>query len=173
MATDELKQKIRDIPDFPKAGILFKDITPLLADRTAFRSAVRQIADRFSDRAIDLVIGVEARGFILAGALAFALNSGTTLIRKPGKLPYRTASATYALEYGTDALEIHEDAVRPGQRILMVDDLLATGGTMGAAIDLVSRLGGTVVGVAFLIELTFLDGRAGLKGYDVLSLIQY
>ena len=173
MLIDDLRHKIRDIPDFPKKGILFKDITPLLADGKAFRAAIDQIAEQFSDRNIDLVVGVEARGFIIAAALAYTLQAGTTLIRKPGKLPYLTHSATYALEYGSDALEIHQDAVLPGQRILMVDDLLATGGTMTAATELITRLGGHVVGVAFLVELTFLEGRAKLKEYDIFSLIQF
>lgn len=173
MLIDDLKRKIRDIPDFPKKGILFKDITPLLADAKAFRAAIDQIAEQFSNRNIDLAIGVEARGFIIAAALAYTLQAGTTLIRKPGKLPYKTQSAKYALEYGSDALEIHQDAVLPGQRILMVDDLLATGGTMSAATQLIATLGGDVVGVAFLVELMFLEGRAKLKGHDIFSLIQY
>lgn len=173
MLIDDLKRKIRDIPDFPKKGILFKDITPLLADAKAFRAAIDQIAEQFSNRNIDLAIGVEARGFIIAAALAYTLQAGTTLIRKPGKLPYKTQSAKYALEYGSDALEIHQDAVLPGQRILMVDDLLATGGTMSAATQLIATLGGHVVGVAFLVELMFLEGRAKLKGHDIFSLIQY
>ena len=173
MDIGELRKKIRDVPDFPKKGILFKDITPLLADGKALRKAIDQIGERFSDRKIDLVIGVEARGFIIAAALAYKLRAGTTLIRKPGKLPYKTHSATYALEYGSDALEIHQDAVLPGQRILVVDDLLATGGTMTAALDLIARLGGVVVGVAFLVELSFLEGRARLKGHEVFSLIQF
>ncbi len=173
MSDDDFKRKIRDIPDFPKKGVLFKDITPLLADGKAFQAAIDQIAERFADRDIDLVVGVEARGFIFAGALAYKLHTGTTLIRKPGKLPYKTQSAAYALEYGADALEIHQDAVVPGQRILMVDDLLATGGTMTAAIDLTTRLGGKVVGVAFLVELLFLQGRARLKDHQVYSLVQF
>ena len=173
MPIDDLKQKIRDIPDFPKKGIVFKDITPLLADGKAFRIAIDQIAAQFSDRNIDLVVGIEARGFIIAAALAYTLQAGTTLIRKPGKLPYRTHRASYALEYGSDALEIHQDALLPGQRILMVDDLLATGGTISAAIELITRLGGNVVGVAFLVELSFLEGRTRLKDYEVFSLIQF
>ena len=168
-----MKRKIRDIPDFPQKGILFKDITPLLADGKAFHAAIDQIAERFSDRNIDLVIGIEARGFIIAAALAYKLHAGTTLIRKPGKLPYRTQSTTYALEYGSDTLEIHQDAVLPSQRILLADDLLATGGTMAAAIDLIGRLGGRVVGVAFLVELLFLQGRIRLKDQEVFSLIQF
>src|SRR5574337_2151366 len=167
MPTEALKQKIRDILDFPKKGIVFKDITPLLADGKAFHVAIDQIAERFHDRHIDLVVGIEARGFIIAAALAYRLHAGTTLIRKPGKLPYKTHRTTYALEYGADTLEIHQDAILPNQRILMADDLLATGGTMAAAIDLVTRLGGQVVGGAFLVELLFLKGRARLKDHDV------
>ncbi len=173
MLIDDLRQRIRDIPDFPKPGILFKDITPLLADGQAFRTVIDQIGDRFADRQIDLVIGVEARGFLIAGALAYKLYAGTALIRKPGKLPYKTHSAAYSLEYGTDSLEIHQDAVIPGQRILLVDDLLATGGTMSAAIDLIARLGGEVVGVAFLVELSSLQGRARLRDQEIFSLIQF
>lgn len=168
-----LREKIRDIPDFPQKGILFKDITPLLADGKAFRAAIDQIAERFSDRRVDLVVGVEARGFIIAAALAYRLHAGTTLIRKPGKLPYKTHSTTYALEYGSDTLEIHQDAVLPNQRILMADDLLATGGTMAAAIDLITGLGGKVVAVAFLVELVFLQGRERLKDHEIFSLIQF
>lgn len=173
MPIEALKQKIRDIPDFPKKGIIFKDITPLLADGKAFRTAIDQIAERFQDRHIDLVVGVEARGFIIAAALAYRLQAGTTLIRKPGKLPYKTHSTTYALEYGDDTLEIHQDAVLPGQRILMADDLLATGGTMTAAVDLITRLGGNVVGVTFLIELLALQGRERFGDREVFSLLQF
>lgn len=173
MPNEALKEKIRDIPDFPQKGILFKDITPLLADGKAFRAAIDQMAEWFHDRNVDLVVGVEARGFIIAAALAYRLHAGTTLIRKPGKLPYKTHSATYALEYGSDTLEIHQDAILPTQRILMADDLLATGGTMTAAIDLITRLGGNVVGVAFLVELLFLQGRARFKDQEVFSLIQF
>ena len=173
MPTEALKQKIRDIPDFPKKGIVFKDITPLLADGQAFRAAIDRIAERFQDRHIDLVVGVEARGFIIAAALAYRLHAGTTLIRKPGKLPYKTHSTTYALEYGADTLEIHQDAILPNQRILMADDLLATGGTMTAAIDLITRLGGNVVGVAFLVELLSLQGRERFIDREVFSLLQF
>ena len=173
MPIEALKQKIRDIPDFPKKGIIFKDITPLLADGKAFRTAIDQIAERFQDRHIDLVVGVEARGFIIAAALAYRLQAGTTLIRKPGKLPYKTHRTTYALEYGDDTLEIHQDAVLPGQRILMADDLLATGGTMTAAVDLITRLGGNVVGITFLIELLALQGRERFGDREVFSLLQF
>jgi adenine phosphoribosyltransferase len=173
MLVDELKQKIRDIPDFPKKGVVFKDITPLLADGKAFRAVIDRIAERFAERQVELVVGIEARGFIIAAAVAYRLGAGTTLIRKPGKLPYRTHSIPYALEYGSDCLEIHQDAVIPGQRILLVDDLLATGGTMRAALDLIRRLGGDVVGAAFLVELSFLQGRARLRDHEVYSLIQF
>jgi adenine phosphoribosyltransferase len=173
MPTELLKQKIRDIPDFPKKGIVFKDITPLLADGKAFRAAIDRIAEHFHDRHIDLVVGVEARGFIVAAALAYRLHAGTTLIRKPGKLPYKTHRTTYALEYGADTLEIHQDAILPNQRILMADDLLATGGTMTAAIDLITRLGGQVVGAAFLVELLSLRGRERFGDREVFSLIQF
>lgn len=173
MPTELLKQKIRDIPDFPKKGIVFKDITPLLADGKAFRAAIDRIAEQFHDRHIDLVVGVEARGFIVAAALAYRLHAGTTLIRKPGKLPYKTHRTTYALEYGVDTLEIHQDAILPNQRILIADDLLATGGTMTAAIDLITRLGGQVVGVAFLVELLALRGRERFGDREVFSLIQF
>ena len=147
MMIGELKQRIRNIPDFPKAGILFRDITPLLADGRAFRQAVDSIGERYLDRKIDVVVGVEARGFILAAALAYKLGAGNVLIRKPGKLPYKTNRATYALEYGTDALEIHQDAIQPGQRVVLADDLLATGGTISAAASLVQQQGGEIVRV--------------------------
>jgi adenine phosphoribosyltransferase len=169
----DLKQKIRDIPDFPKAGILFKDITTLLKDGPAFRYAIDQLAEACKDLKIDLVAGPEARGFVIGSALAYRLGVGLVPIRKSGKLPAKTRKGSYALEYGKDTLEIHEDAVTPGQRVLVVDDLLATGGTIKASVDLVEELGGTVVGAAFFIELTFLDGREKLKDYNVISLIQY
>jgi adenine phosphoribosyltransferase len=173
MMIGDLKQKIRSIPDFPKTGILFRDITPLLADGQAFRQAVDSIGERFLDRKIDVVVGVEARGFILAAALAYKLGAGNVLIRKPGKLPYKTNRATYALEYGTDTLEIHQDAIQPGQRVVVADDLLATGGTISAAVDLVRQQGGKIVELAFLIELTDLKGRERLKELPVFSLLQY
>ena len=175
MATqiEDLRQKIRDIPDFPKAGIIFKDITPLLADGPAFRAAIDLLADRYRTRSVDVVVGVEARGFIMGSALAYTLGAGNILIRKPGKLPYQTHRTVYELEYGTDALEIHQDAIQPGQRVLVADDVLATGGTVSAAIDLVQKLGGEIVELAFLIELTFLKGRDRLGQYPMFSLIQY
>ena len=169
----ELQSKIRDIPDFPKPGIVFKDIMPLLADPDSLRATIDRLAEFAEPRRPDLILGAEARGFILGGALAYRLGCGFVAARKPGKLPWETVSAEYELEYGRDALAIHEDAIRAGQRVLAVDDLLATGGTARAKIDLVEQLGGEVVGLAFVIELEFLNGRDRLEGYDVLSLIQY
>jgi adenine phosphoribosyltransferase len=169
----DLKAKIRDIPDFPKAGIVFKDIMPLLADPAALREAVERLAEFAEPREPDFVIGAEARGFILGGALAHRLGCGFVAARRPGKLPAKTVSATYALEYGENALELHADAFRSGARVLIHDDLLATGGTVKAILDLVEQLGGEVVGLAFVIELEFLNGREKLADYDVLSLIRY
>jgi adenine phosphoribosyltransferase len=168
-----LKAKIRQVPDFPKPGILFYDITTLLRDREAFRLAVEALSAPYLGRGLDLVVAIESRGFILGGAVADRLEAGLVPIRKPGKLPARTTRATYQLEYGTDSLEIHEDAIEPGQRVLVLDDVLATGGTARAAVDLVRQLGGRVEGVAFLIELTFLDGRRKLAGENVFSVLQY
>jgi adenine phosphoribosyltransferase len=173
VGVDELKRRIRDIPDFPKPGILFRDITPLLADGRAFCQAIDYIGERYQDKKIDVVVAVEARGFIMGSALAYKLHAGNILIRKSGKLPYKTHRATYALEYGTDTLEIHQDAFKPGQRVLIADDLLATGGTISAAVDLVKQLGGEIVELAFLIELTALKGREKLKEHSVFSLLQY
>lgn len=167
----DLVSKIRDIPDFPKEGIIFKDITPLLQDAEALRFAVDQMAEFGVGKKVDIVLGAEARGFILGAALAYTLNAGFVPARKPGKLPYDTIAAEYDLEYGTDSLEIHEDAIGPGTRVLVHDDLLATGGTARAKCDLVEKLGGEVVGVTFIIELSFLGGREKLKEYDILSLI--
>jgi adenine phosphoribosyltransferase len=172
MAVD-LASKIRDIPDFPKPGIVFKDIMPLLADPEALRDAVEQLAAYARPREPDLVLGAEARGFILGGALAYELGCGFVAARKPGKLPWDTVSAEYDLEYGTDSLELHADAIAKGARVLVHDDLLATGGTARAKCDLVEKLGGEVVGIAFVIELEFLHGRERLEGYDVHSLIRY
>jgi len=169
----DLKVNIRDVPDFPKPGILFKDITPLLLNGQAFAHAIDSIADHFEDQNIDVVLGAEARGFILGGALAYKLGCGFVPARKPGKLPHTVTQAVYELEYGTDALEVHEDSIEPGQRVLIVDDVLATGGTAGAKAELVQRMGGKVAGLAFLIELKFLDGRAKLAGHDIYSLIAY
>ena len=173
MVVGELKRRIRDIPDFPKPGILFRDITPLLSDGRAFRQTIDYLGERYVDKQIDVVVGVEARGFIMGAALAYKLEAGNILIRKSGKLPYKTHRTTYALEYGTDTLEIHQDAIQPGQRVLVSDDLLATGGTIAAAVDLVRKLGGEIVELCFLIELTALKGRERLKDYSIFSLIQY
>ena len=169
----DLREKIRDIPDFPKRGIVFKDIMPLLADAEALQETVERLAEFAEPRRPDVVLGAEARGFILGAALAYRLKCGFVAARKPGKLPWRTVSAKYALEYGFDALELHADAITGGARVLIHDDLLATGGTARAKIDLVEQLGGVVVGLAFVIELEFLNGREKLEGYDVFSLIQY
>lgn len=170
---EHLKQKIRNVPDFPKPGILFYDITTLLRDPVGFREAVDAVEAPYKGRPIDLVVGVESRGFILGAALADRLGAGFVPVRKVGKLPSTTVKVTYDLEYGSDSLEMHDDAIAAGQRVLVVDDLLATGGTARATVDLVRRLGGQVAGVAFLVELTFLGGRAKLAGEDVFSAIQY
>jgi adenine phosphoribosyltransferase len=172
MALD-LSSKIRDVPDFPKEGIVFKDVMPLIADAEYFRETIRQFAEWARPREPDLILGAEARGFIFGAALAYELGAGFVAARKPGKLPWETVSATYELEYGTDSLEMHRDAVEPGSKVIVLDDVLATGGTAKAKVELVEGLGGTVVGVLFLIELTFLHGRERLEGHDVHSLIQY
>ncbi|MDI6791728.1 MAG: adenine phosphoribosyltransferase [bacterium] len=169
----DLKDFIRDIPDFPKEGILFKDITPLWQDPAAFRQAIDTLIDRFKDERVEIIIGAEARGFIIGAPMAYQLGTGLIPVRKPGKLPYKTISASYDLEYGTDSLEMHVDAVSPGQRVLIVDDLLATGGTAKALVELVEKAGAKVIGIAFLVELTFLYGRDKLEGYEVFSLMQY
>src|SRR5215218_4851085 len=164
---------IRDIPDFPKPGILFKDITPLLGHPEAFRAVIDRLAESFAGRSIDTVAAAEARGFIFGAPLALALNAGFVPIRKPGKLPYKTVSLEYALEYGTDRLEIHNDALGPGRRVLLLDDVLATGGTMRACLDLVRQVGAEVAACAFVVELAFLQGRARLEPCEVVSLITY
>jgi len=168
----DLEKLIRDVPDFPKPGIVFKDITPLLRDPAGLSLAVELLTQPYRDKKIDAVAGAESRGFIFATAVARNLSAGFVPIRKPGKLPAETRSAAYELEYGTDRLEIHADAIRPGDRVLMVDDLLATGGTMAACCELVESLGGDIVGVAFLIELAFLNGRQKLAKYPVYSILQ-
>ena len=170
---DALRSRIRDIPDFPKPGIVFRDITPLMADAEALDAAVRGLAEWARPREVDVVVAAEARGFLLGPALARELGAGFLLARKPGKLPYETVSAEYLLEYGTDALELHSDAVAAGSRVLVHDDLLATGGTAAALCALVEQLGGEVVGCEFLIELSFLDGRSRLQGHDVHALLDY
>ena len=171
--TVDLAGLVRDIPDFPRDGVVFKDITPLMADGAALDAAVSQLADRARPLRPEVVIGAEARGFLLGPALARELGSGFVLARKPGKLPHRTVSAEYELEYGIDSLELHSDAVAAGARVLVHDDLLATGGTAKALCELVERVNGVVVGCHFLLELSFLHGRRRLEGYDVHSLIAY
>lgn len=170
---DTLKTKIRHVPDFPKAGILFYDITTLLQDRDGFRLAIDSLSLPFKDQGIDVVVGIESRGFIFGSAVADRIGAGFTPVRKPGKLPSTTVRATYDLEYGTDALEIHDDGVAQGQRVLIVDDLLATGGTARATTELVKRLGGRVHALAFLIELVALNGRAKLPGEQVHTVLKY
>jgi adenine phosphoribosyltransferase len=170
---DALKAAIRDVPDFPKKGIVFKDITTLLKDAALFRRTVDLLAVLCGDRPVDKVVAIESRGFILGGVLATRLGAGFVPVRKPGQLPAKTLSASYALEYGTDTLEIHEDALAKGERVLIVDDVIATGGTARAVGDLVDRLGAQVVAYAFLVELSFLNGREKLPGREVLSLIRY
>ena len=168
-----LKEKIRDVPDFPKKGILFRDVTPLLKDPTAFRHAIDLLTEKYRDEGIEVVVAVEARGFFLGAPLAYNLGASFVPVRKAGKLPAAFISAKYSLEYGFDSVEMHTDAHGHGQKVLVVDDLLATGGTMAATVELVEKLGGEVVGIAFLIELTSLGGREKLKGYEVTSLLQY
>ena len=173
MDVADLRAKIRDIKNFPTEGILFKDITTLLKDGPAWRFAVDSLANRYQGERVDVVVGVESRGFIFGGAIAHQLRAGFVPVRKVGKLPAKTIEVEYELEYGRDALAMHEDAISPGQRVLAVDDLLATGGTMAATLRLVEQLGGRVVGVAFMIELAFLHGREKLKNYPLHSLIVY
>jgi adenine phosphoribosyltransferase len=173
MPTEALKSRIRHVPDFPKPGILFYDVTTLLRDREGFRAALDHVASPYVAGSIDLVVGIESRGFILGSAVADRLGAGFVPVRKLGKLPAETIRASYALEYGTDSLEMHRDAVRAGQRVLIVDDLLATGGTAAATVDLVQQLGGKVVGLAFLIELAALLGRARLEGQAVHVVLTY
>jgi adenine phosphoribosyltransferase len=173
METAELKAKIRDINDFPTKGILFKDITTLLKDGPAFRYVIDTLARRYEKERVDMVVGIESRGFIIGGALAHQLRAGFVPVRKLGKLPGKTIKIEYELEYGRDSLAVHEDAIRSGQRVLAVDDLLATGGTMAATLQLIRQLGGHVVGVAFMIELAFLRGRDKLKDQPVHTLIAY
>ncbi len=170
---EDLKKLVRTIPDFPKAGILFYDITTLLKDKAGFTQLIDALAAHYIARKIDLVLGIEARGFIFGPALAYRLNAGFVPVRKPRKLPAPVARVTYELEYGTDTLEIHMDAITPGQSIVLVDDLLATGGTMEATVKLVKQLGGDIAGLAFAVELDFLKGRDRFKEYDVFSLLHY
>ncbi len=173
MKKSDLKKHIRDVPDFPKEGIIFKDITTLLKDKDAFKKSIDLLAKKFSKKNIDMVVGVEARGFIFGAALAYKLKAGFVPIRKKGKLPSKTKSVTYDLEYGTDVLEMHEDALSEKSRVLIVDDLLATGGTIQASIELVKSQNATIAGVAFLVELRFLKGKNKLKDLPVYSVIKY
>jgi adenine phosphoribosyltransferase len=172
---NHLKELIREVPDYPKPGILFYDLTTLLQNPSGFHSLVDMLCEHYvaAGKKVDVVVGIEARGFILAPALAYRLGAGFVPVRKPRKLPAKTVAVTYQLEYGTDTLEIHEDAIKPGSRVLISDDLLATGGTAAATVELVRKLGGEVVGASFAVELTFLNGRKKLPGIDVFSMIQY
>ncbi len=173
MSADDLRARIREVPDFPKPGILFYDITTLLKDPAAYRESIDLLTAPYRDRKVDIVVGMESRGFIFSAPMAYQLKAGFVPVRKLGKLPAETVSVEYALEYGTNTLEVHKDAIAPGQKVLIVDDLLATGGTVNGTIDLVRRLGGDVVGLAFLVELLFLKGRDKLRGHDIHSVIQY
>jgi adenine phosphoribosyltransferase len=173
MSAEDLRAKIREVPDFPKPGILFYDITTLLKDATAYRQSIDLMLAPYRDARVDLVVGMESRGFIFSGPMAYELKAGLVPVRKLGKLPAETLTVEYALEYGSNTLEIHRDAIAPGQRILIVDDLLATGGTVKGTIDLVERLKGEVVGLAFLVELDFLKGRDRLDGRAITSVIRY
>lgn len=169
----DLKKKIRNINDFPQKGIVFRDITPILEDKKAFRLMIKKFVDKTKDLKVDKVVGIDARGFIFAGILADKLKAGMTIVRKPGKLPFETESIEYDLEYGKAALQIHKDAIKPGERILIVDDVLATGGTMSAATKLVEKLKGKIVGLAFLIVLDYLPGKEKLNKYNLISLVNY
>jgi adenine phosphoribosyltransferase len=171
--SEQLKKLIREVPDFPKKGILFYDITTLLRDKTGFARLIDLFSEHYIGKHIDLILGMEARGFIFGPALAYRLNAGFVPVRKPGKLPAATYRVEYELEYGSNALEIHKDAIEPGQKVLIVDDLLATGGTAVATAKLVSSLGGEIAGMAFVVELDFLKGREKLAGYEVFSLLHY
>jgi len=171
--SDQLKKRIREVPDFPKQGILFYDITTLLKDKTGFARLIDLFSEHYIGKQIDLILGMEARGFIFGPALAYRLNAGFVPVRKPGKLPAATARVEYDLEYGSNALEVHQDAIEKGQRVLIVDDLLATGGTAEATAKLAASLGGQIAGLGFVVELDFLKGRDKLKPYDVFSLLHY
>ena len=169
----ELKDIIRDVPDFPKKGILFKDITTLLSDAKSYQKMIDLLSHRYIDKRIDKVVGVEARGFIIGAALAYKLGAGIVLVRKPGKLPSETFRKTYELEYGTDTLEIHTDSIKKGERILIADDLLATGGTVAAVVDMVKEMGGDIIECCFMVELEFLNGRKKLPDVNAFSLLQF
>jgi adenine phosphoribosyltransferase len=173
VSAEELRAKIREVPDFPKPGILFYDITTLLKDAVGYRDAIRMMLDPYRGDHLDVVVGMESRGFIFSAPMAYELNAGLVPVRKLGKLPAETLSVEYALEYGSNTLEIHRDAIEPGQKVLIVDDLLATGGTVQGTIELIERLKGEIVGLAFLVELEFLHGRERLDGRRVTSVIRY
>jgi adenine phosphoribosyltransferase len=173
MTSDQLKKLIREVSDFPKKGILFYDITTLLKDKTGLATLIDKLSEHYVAKKVDLVLGMEARGFIFAPALAYRLNAGFVPVRKPGKLPAECEKYDYALEYGTNTLEVHKDAIQKGQRVLIVDDLLATGGTAEATAKLAEKLGGIIAGLGFVVELDFLKGRDKLKGYEVMSLLHY
>lgn len=173
MTLDDLKAKVRSIPDWPKKGIIFRDITPVLEDKKSFHFLIDKLAEFCRKKKIDKIVGIDARGFIIASALAYKLKSGLSIVRKKGKLPYKTIRKKYALEYAVETLEMHKDSIKPGEKILLCDDLLATGGTMAAAVDIVKKMGGKIVGILFFIELEGLKGRRKLKGYKVKSLIRF
>ena len=168
-----IKSKIREIPDWPKKGVNFKDITPLIEDGRIFKKIIDSLAKPYLNKKIGKIVGIDARGFLLAAALAYKLKTGMVIIRKEGKLPSKTVSRKYALEYGSNTIEMHKDSILPGERVILVDDVLATGGTMKATIDLVKKLKGRIIGIDFLIELSFLKGKAKLKGYNTRSLVKY
>ena len=169
----DLKKYIKDIPDFPEPGVLFRDVTPLLADKDAYQESIRLLSDFAKEKKVDLVVGPEARGFLFGCPVALALNCGFVPVRKPGKLPREVVSQSYDLEYGSNEIQMHSDSIQPGQNVLIVDDLLATGGTVDAAVSLIEKMGGNIVGVAFLIQLEALEGRELLKDYDVYSVLKY
>ena len=169
----DFKKKIRSIPDWPQKGVIFRDITPVLQDKRYLQTLIRELTRPYRKKKVDVVVGIDARGFLFASAVACRLRAGLSIIRKKGKLPYKTLRKKYTLEYAANVLEMHKDAVSPGQRVLMVDDLLATGGTMKAAVDIVKKLGGKIVGIVFFIELADLKGRKKLKGYKITSLVKY
>lgn len=169
----DLKSKIRNVPDFPKKGILFRDITTLIKDPASFQFIIDHWKEHYKNKKVDVIVGVESRGFIFASALAYSMGKELAIVRKPGKLPWHTIAEEYDLEYGKDKIEIHQDCVNPGQHVLIVDDLLATGGTMQATAKLVKKVGGVIEGIAFVVELTPLKGRDKLKGYDIYSLVKY
>ena len=169
----DLKKYIKDIPDFPEPGVLFRDVTPLLADKDAYQESIRLLSDFAKEKKVDLVVGPEARGFLFGCPVALTLNCGFVPVRKPGKLPREVVSQSYDLEYGSNEIQMHSDSIQPGQNVLIIDDLLATGGTVDAAVSLIEKMGGNVVGIAFLIELEALKGRELLKDYDVYSVLKY